>query len=69
MTTLQQRVAITVTSQASGESQPISAQAFWGDSAIDLANGTRKQALYVSVSQGTYMKNIFPQFALILKGS
>ena len=48
-----QRIAITVTSQSSGGSEPISAQAFWGDSEIDLASGTRKQILYASVSQGT----------------
>ena len=48
-----QRVAVTVTSQASGGSDPISAQAFWGDSVIDMTSGTKRQVLFASVSKGT----------------
>ena len=48
-----QRVAVTVTSQASGGSDPISAQAFWGDSVINVTSGTKRQVLYASVSKGT----------------
>ena len=66
-TTLQ-RVAITVTSRSSGTVEPISAQAFWGDSAVDLSNETRKQIIYASVSQGTHRYHISSvcSFKLIL---